>query len=144
MGLIMLIVNLLSAEIYMYSEMNEILPQLLLPGTVHCYYHHYHGNSLEKQPHWTYKCGLSRLQGLWRPCKFTTGSITLKCMTFCQEYLVFQDRSSLMAVVPQDKFHCRRKLRPNLLNFAIGLVESYQYMHLISDKHKSEPEFSQA
>ena len=33
-------------------------------------------------------------------------SITLKCRTFCQEYLVFQDRWSLMAVVSQDRFHC--------------------------------------
>ncbi len=32
--------------------------------------------------------------------------ITLKCRTFCQEYLVFQDGWSLMAVVSQDRFHC--------------------------------------
>ncbi len=35
-----------------------------------------------------------------------TGSITLKCSAFCQEYLAFQDRWSLMAVVAQDRFHC--------------------------------------
>ncbi len=35
-----------------------------------------------------------------------TGSISLKCRTFWQEYLVFQDRSSLMAVVSQYRFHC--------------------------------------
>ncbi len=31
---------------------------------------------------------------------------TLKCRTFCQELMVFQDRWSLMAVVSQDRFHC--------------------------------------
>ena len=37
-----------------------------------------------------------------------TDWITLKCETFCPEYLVFQDRWLLMAVVSQelDKFHC--------------------------------------
>ncbi len=34
-----------------------------------------------------------------------TGSVALKCNTFCQEYVVLQDRS-LMAVVSQDRFHC--------------------------------------
>ncbi len=36
-----------------------------------------------------------------------TGSISLKCSTFWQEYLVFQDRWSLMAVVSQERFHCK-------------------------------------
>ncbi len=35
-----------------------------------------------------------------------TGSITLKCRTFCQVQLVFQDRWTLMAVVSHDWFHC--------------------------------------
>ncbi len=35
-----------------------------------------------------------------------TGSITLKCGTFCQEYLLFQDRWSFKAVVSQDRFYC--------------------------------------
>ncbi len=35
-----------------------------------------------------------------------TGSIILKCSTFYQKYLVFQDRWSLMAVVFQHRFHC--------------------------------------
>ena len=41
-----------------------------------------------------------------------TGSITLKythdivLSTFCQKYLVFQDRWSFMAVVSHDRFHC--------------------------------------
>ncbi len=35
-----------------------------------------------------------------------TGLTTMKCMTLCQEYLVFQDRWSLMAVVFQDRFYC--------------------------------------
>ncbi len=35
-----------------------------------------------------------------------TGSVTLKCGTFCQEYVVLQDRWSLMAVVSQDRLHC--------------------------------------
>ncbi len=33
-------------------------------------------------------------------------SITLKLRTFCQEYLAFKDRWSLMAVVSQDSFQC--------------------------------------
>ncbi len=37
-----------------------------------------------------------------------TGSITLKCSIFLQEYLVFQDRWPLMVVVSQDRFHCTR------------------------------------
>ncbi len=35
-----------------------------------------------------------------------TDSVALKCGTFCQEYVVLQDRWSLMAVVSQDRFHC--------------------------------------
>ncbi len=35
-----------------------------------------------------------------------TGSITLKCGTFCQEYLVFKDRWSFMVLVSQDRFYC--------------------------------------
>ncbi len=35
-----------------------------------------------------------------------TGSVTLKYGTFCQEYVVLQDRCSLMGVASQDRFHC--------------------------------------
>ncbi len=35
-----------------------------------------------------------------------TGSITLKCRTSWQEYVVLQDMWSFMAVVSQDRFHC--------------------------------------
>ncbi len=35
-----------------------------------------------------------------------TGSVMLKCKSFCQKCVVFQDRWSLMAVVSQDRFHC--------------------------------------
>ncbi len=35
-----------------------------------------------------------------------TGSVMLKCRSFCQICVVFQDRWSLMAVVSQDRFHC--------------------------------------
>ncbi len=35
-----------------------------------------------------------------------TGSVVLKCRSFCQKYVVCQDRRSLMAVVSQDRFHC--------------------------------------
>ncbi len=35
-----------------------------------------------------------------------TGSVALKCGTFCQEYVVLQHRWSLMAVVSQDRFDC--------------------------------------
>ena len=37
-----------------------------------------------------------------------TDSVKLKCRTFCQDYLVFQGRWSLMAVVSQDRFHCSK------------------------------------
>ncbi len=43
-------------------------------------------------------------------CFLVTGSITLKYRTFYQEYLVFQDRWSVMAVVSQDSFHCIHNL----------------------------------
>ncbi len=36
----------------------------------------------------------------------TGSSIALKCRTFCQENLVFQDRWSFMAVVSQGRFYC--------------------------------------
>ena len=32
--------------------------------------------------------------------------VPLKYKTCCQEYVVFQDRWSVMAVVSQDRFHC--------------------------------------
>ncbi len=35
-----------------------------------------------------------------------TGSVVLKCGSFCQKCVVCQDRWSLMAVVSQDRFHC--------------------------------------
>ncbi len=36
-----------------------------------------------------------------------TGSVTLNCRNFCQVYLIFHDRWSLMVVVSQDsRFHC--------------------------------------
>ena len=35
-----------------------------------------------------------------------TGSVILKCRTFCQECVAFEDRWSLMGVVSQDRFHC--------------------------------------
>ncbi len=38
-----------------------------------------------------------------------TGSVALKCGTFCQEYVVCQDRWSFMTVVSQDRFHCTEK-----------------------------------
>ncbi len=38
-----------------------------------------------------------------------TGSVILKCRNFSQEYLVFQDRWFLMAVVSQDRCHCNPK-----------------------------------
>ena len=34
-----------------------------------------------------------------------TGSVLLKCRSFCQKSVVFQDRWSLMAVVSQDRFY---------------------------------------
>ncbi len=37
--------------------------------------------------------------------QLVTGSLTLKCRTFCQKLVVLQDRWSLMAVVFQDRFH---------------------------------------
>ena len=48
-----------------------------------------------------------------------TGSITLKFRTFwtfCQKYLVFQDRWSLMAVLFQDRFHCISWLNKGMFN----------------------------
>ena len=38
-----------------------------------------------------------------------TDSIVLKCGTFCQEYMVLQDRLSLIAAVSQDRFHCTHR-----------------------------------
>ncbi len=35
-----------------------------------------------------------------------TGSVMLKCRSFCREYIVFQDRWCLMAVVSEDRCHC--------------------------------------
>ncbi len=35
-----------------------------------------------------------------------TGSVTLKCRSFCKKCVVFQDRWSFMAVESQDRFHC--------------------------------------
>ncbi len=35
-----------------------------------------------------------------------TGSVVLKCWSFCQNCVVFQDRWSLVAVVSQERFHC--------------------------------------
>ncbi len=43
--------------------------------------------------------------------------IILKCRTFCEEQVVFQDRWSLMAVFSQDRFHCIRV--PGLANCLI-------------------------
>ncbi len=40
-----------------------------------------------------------------------TGSVILKCGSFCQKCVVFQDRWSLMAVVSQDRFHCTNMTR---------------------------------
>ncbi len=37
-----------------------------------------------------------------------TGSVMLKCRSFCPKCVVFQDRWSLMAVVSHDRFHCSR------------------------------------
>ncbi len=37
---------------------------------------------------------------------FVTGSVALKCGTFCQEYVGLQDGWSFMAVDSQDRFHC--------------------------------------
>ncbi len=42
-------------------------------------------------------------QGRW---SLVAGSVILKCETFCQEYVVLQDRWSFMAVVSQDIFQC--------------------------------------
>ncbi len=39
-----------------------------------------------------------------------TGSVTLKCGTFCKGYVVLQDRLSLMVVVSQERFHCTEVL----------------------------------
>ncbi len=36
-----------------------------------------------------------------------TGSFTLKFRTFCKKIVVLQDRWSLVAVVSQDRFHCK-------------------------------------
>ncbi len=36
------------------------------------------------------------------------GSITLRCRTFRQKYVVFQCKWSFMPVVSQDRFHCNR------------------------------------
>ena len=38
---------------------------------------------------------------------FMTDSITLKCITFCLEYVVLQDRWSVIVAVSQDRFHYR-------------------------------------
>ena len=38
-----------------------------------------------------------------------TGSVILKCRSFCQKCAVCQDRWCLMAVVSQDRFHCSLK-----------------------------------
>ncbi len=35
-----------------------------------------------------------------------TGSITLKCESFCQEYTILQVRWSLITMVSQDRFQC--------------------------------------
>ena len=72
-------------------------------------YKWYSGTCLERPPHCTgHKIVVS--QDRW---SLVTGSITLKCRNFCQGYLVFEDRLSLMAVVSQDRFHCTsiKKLR---------------------------------
>ena len=34
-----------------------------------------------------------------------TGSVTMKCGSFYQEYLIFQDRRSVTAEVSQNRFH---------------------------------------
>ena len=44
-------------------------------------------------------------QGRW---SLVTGSLALWWGTFHQEYVVIQDRWSLMTVVSQDRFHCMR------------------------------------
>ncbi len=44
-----------------------------------------------------------------------TGSVALKCGTFCQEYVVLQGRWSLIAVVFQDRFHCNGTREPCLI-----------------------------
>ncbi len=45
-----------------------------------------------------------------------TGSITLKYGIFCQEYLVFQDRWSFMAVVSKDRLYCSLKIKGGKLD----------------------------
>ncbi len=53
------------------------------------------------------------------PRFFETGSVTLEYGTFCQEYVVLQDRWSFMAVTPQDRFHCTCiRVKPGFMLFA--------------------------
>ncbi len=60
-------------------------------------------------------------QGRW--C-VVTSSVTLKYRTFCQEYLVFQDRWSLIAVICQGRFHC------NIYYYYVAVDPWNKTMHL--------------
>ncbi len=46
-------------------------------------------------------------QDRWSSACMVTGSNSLTCRTYCQKYAVLHDRWSLMAVVSQDRFHCK-------------------------------------
>ena len=74
--------------------------QLILPVSmqVHLVYM-YSRNRLERPRHWPEKCGLLKRVVWWQ-------SVELKHNTFLYEYLVPQSRSTLMAMVSQDRCHC--------------------------------------
>ncbi len=65
----------------------------------------YSRTSLERPPH-----GPQNVVCQNRWC-LVTGSVILKCRSFCQKCVVFQDRWPFMAVVSQDRFHCRYRHR---------------------------------
>ena len=69
-------------------------------------------------------------------CSLVTGSMTLKCRTFCLEYVVLQNRWSTMAVVSQDMVYCSyhtyHKVRRQLswLFVSEGSYHGYQWLQL--------------
>ncbi len=68
-------------------------------------YYLYSRTFLKRPPYVAIKNMVSQhAQEMW---SLAAGSVPLKCRTFCQDYMVLQDRWSLMAAVSQDRLHCR-------------------------------------
>ena len=68
-------------------------------------YYLYSRTFLKRPPYVAIKNMVSQhAQEMW---SLAAGSVPLKCRTFCQDYMVLQDRWSLMAAVSEDRLHCR-------------------------------------